>query len=81
LYDSSEIKILGGCRDDTAQALDRWWYPVASSEALDVLHQVMYPASYCHIRMAIDIASNLPAFFIVDFVFDDNSSYVMVTIN
>jgi hypothetical protein len=38
---------------------------VASIEALDVLHQAMRPATYRHIRMAIKIASNLPALFIV----------------
>jgi hypothetical protein len=38
---------------------------VASSEALDVLHWAMRLASYRHIRMAIEIASNLPAFFVV----------------
>jgi hypothetical protein len=81
LCDSFEINVHGGRRGDRAQALDLWWHPVASSEALDVLHQVMYPALYCRICMAIDIASNLPAFFIVDFVFADNRIYVMVTIN
>jgi hypothetical protein len=38
---------------------------VASSEALDVLHRVMRPASYRRIRMAIEIANDLPAFFVV----------------
>jgi hypothetical protein len=36
---------------------------VASSKALDVLHQAMCPASYRCIRMAIKIASKIPAFF------------------
>jgi hypothetical protein len=36
---------------------------VALSEALDVLHWVMCPASYRHIRIAIEIASYSPAFF------------------
>jgi hypothetical protein len=44
----------GGRRGDTAQALDRWRHPVASSEALDVLHQAMCPASYRCIAMAIE---------------------------
>jgi hypothetical protein len=44
----------GGRRGDTAQALDRWRHPVASSEALDVLHQAMRPASYRCIAMAIE---------------------------
>jgi hypothetical protein len=35
---------------------------VASIKAWDVLHQVMHPALYRRIRMAIQIASNLPAF-------------------
>jgi hypothetical protein len=50
-----------------AQALYQWRHLVASSEALDVLHWAMHPASYCRIRMAIEIASNLPAFFFVVF--------------
>jgi hypothetical protein len=55
----------GSRRGDMAQALNQWRHPVASSEALDVLHRVMCPASYRRIRMAIKIASNLPAFFVV----------------
>ncbi len=47
------------------QALDQWWHPVVSSEALDVLHWVMCPASYRRICMAIKIASDLPAIFVV----------------
>jgi len=54
----------GSRRGDTAQALDRWQHPVASSEAPDVLHQVMRPASYRCIAMAIEIAIDLPAFFV-----------------
>jgi hypothetical protein len=38
---------------------------VAPSEALDVLYREMRPGSYRHIRMAIKIASDLPAFFVV----------------
>jgi len=38
---------------------------VALSEALDVLHRAMRPTLNCRIRMAIEIASDLPAFFIV----------------
>jgi hypothetical protein len=52
----------GSRRDDTAEALNRWQHPVALSEALDVLHQVMRPASYRCICMAIKIASDLPTF-------------------
>jgi hypothetical protein len=38
---------------------------VASSEALDVGYREMRHASYCCIRMAIEIASNVPLFFVV----------------
>jgi hypothetical protein len=37
---------------------------VAPSEALIVLYQAMRPVSYRRIRMAIEITSNLPAFFV-----------------
>jgi hypothetical protein len=48
---------------------------VASSEALDVLRPAMHPASYRRIRMAIKIASDAFAFFIVlDFVVGHNHS-------
>jgi len=56
----------GGRRGNTAQALARWRHPVASSEARDVLHRAMRPASRHRIRMAIEITSNLPACFVVD---------------
>jgi hypothetical protein len=55
----------GSRRGNTAQALNQLQHPVASSEALDVLHWVMPHASYGHILMAIEIASNLPTFFVV----------------
>jgi hypothetical protein len=48
-----------------AQALAQWQHPVASHEALDVLHWVMQPALHCRIRMVIKVTSNLPAFFVV----------------
>jgi len=48
-----------------AQALAQWRHPVAFRVALDVLHRVMRPTSYRRIRIAIEIASNLPAFFVV----------------
>jgi hypothetical protein len=54
-----------GRRIDTAQALAQWRHPVDSGEALDVLHQVMRPALNRRIRMAIKMASNLTAFFVV----------------
>jgi len=55
----------GGCRGNTVQALARWRHPVAPSEALEVLYQAMRPMLYRRIRMAIEIASDLPAFFVV----------------
>jgi hypothetical protein len=54
----------GGRRGDTAQALARWLHPVASSEAPDVIHRAMRPASYHCIAMAIEIVVDLPAFFV-----------------
>jgi hypothetical protein len=54
----------GGRRGDTAQALARWRHPVASSEALDMLYRAMCPVSYRCIAMAIEIAIDLPAFFV-----------------
>jgi hypothetical protein len=47
------------------QVLAQWRHPVASSEAQDVLHQAMHPASYRRIRMVIEITSTFPAFFVV----------------
>jgi hypothetical protein len=55
----------GGRQDNTAQALDQYRHPVALSEALDMLHQAMRPASYNDIRMAIEIDRDLPTFFVV----------------
>ena len=54
-----------GRRGNTAQALARWCYLVASSEVRDVLHLEMRPASYRLIRMATEITSNLCEFFVV----------------
>jgi hypothetical protein len=48
----------GGRRGNMAQALAQWQHPVASSEALDVLHWVMCSASHRRNRMANKIASN-----------------------
>ena len=47
------------------QALAQWRHPVASSEALDVLHGAMHPASHRHIRMVVEILLDLPAFFVM----------------
>jgi hypothetical protein len=65
LYVSFEFVDHSGRQGNTAQALNWWRHPVALSEALDVLHQAMRSASYRCIAMAIKIASNLPAFFVV----------------
>jgi hypothetical protein len=54
----------GGRRGDTMRALDRWWHPVVSSEALDVLYREMCPGSYRCIAMAIEIAIDSLAFFV-----------------
>jgi hypothetical protein len=75
LYVSFEIDDHGGRRGDTAQALDRWRHPVASSEAPDVFHRAMCPASYRCICMAIEIASDSPEFFVIaDYLFALNLS-------
>jgi len=49
---------------DTAQALDRWRHPVASSEAPGVLQRAMRPALYHCIAMVIEIAIDSPALFV-----------------
>jgi hypothetical protein len=54
----------GRCQGNMAQALARWRHPVASNEALDVLHREMCPASYHCIAMAIKIVVDFPAFFV-----------------
>jgi hypothetical protein len=65
LFVSFEFVNHGSRRGNMAQALDQWRHPVGSSEALDVLHQVMCPASYHCIAMAIEMASDSPAFVVV----------------
>jgi hypothetical protein len=57
-----EIIDHGSHRSNAMQALTRWQHPLASSEALDVLHREMRPASYRCIAMAIEIVVDLPAF-------------------
>jgi hypothetical protein len=72
---SFKIDDHGGRQGNTAQALNQWWHPVASSEAPDVLQQAMRFALHPCIRMAIEITSNLPAFFVVtnyDYLFAHN---------
>jgi len=60
-----EIVDHGGRRSDGMRALVQWQHPLALSEALVVLHWSMCPALHCRIPMAIEIASDLPAFFVV----------------
>jgi hypothetical protein len=55
----------GGRHGNAMRALAQWRHPVASSEAQDVLHRAMHRASHRRICMAIKIASNSPAFFVV----------------
>ena len=67
----------GGRHGDAMRALDQWQHLVASSEAQDVLHQAMCPALHRRIHMAIEIASDSPAFFVVVnllFAHNDNVS-------
>jgi hypothetical protein len=65
----------GGRRGNTAQALAQWLHPVALSEAPDVIHRAMRPPSYRLTRIAIKIASDLPACFVaVDSFFAHNLS-------
>jgi hypothetical protein len=53
-----------------AQVLAQWRHPVASSESLDVLHNVMCLALYHRIAMVFKTASNLPTFIVVaDYLF------------
>jgi hypothetical protein len=45
----------GGRQGNMVQALDQWWHPLASSEALDVLHREICPTSHRCIAMAIKL--------------------------
>jgi hypothetical protein len=63
----------GGHRGDTVQALARWQHLVASHEARGALHRTMRPALRCFC-MAINFASNLCVFFVVDFIVGLNRS-------
>jgi hypothetical protein len=62
---STKIVDHGGRRGDAMRALAQWRHPVALSEALDVLHRAIRPASYRRIRIAIKITSDSPAFFVI----------------
>jgi hypothetical protein len=62
---STKIVDHGGRRGNAMRALARWQHPLASSEALVVLHRAMSPASHRRIRMVVEIVVNLPAFFVL----------------
>jgi len=61
---STEIVDRGGRRGNAMRALAQWRNPLASSEALVVLHQAMHPASHRRIRMVVKMVVDLPAFFV-----------------
>jgi hypothetical protein len=69
---SAKIVDHGSRHGDAMQELTRWRHPVASSEALDKLHQAMCPAWHRRIRMVIEIVVGLPAFFCIDFIVGHN---------
>jgi hypothetical protein len=48
--------------------LARWWHPVASSEALDLLYWAMCSVSYHRIAMAMETASKVGVLFDCRFV-------------
>ena len=48
----------GGCRGNTERVITRWWRPVASGVALDMLHQAMPHVLFQSLRMAIEMASS-----------------------
>jgi len=52
----------GGRCDDTKRVIARWRRPVASGEALVILHWVMHSVSHRHTAMAIEIAHDAGAF-------------------
>ena len=58
---STKIIDHGGRRGNAMGELTQWRHPVASSDALDVLHQAMHHAWNCRIRVVIEIVVNLPA--------------------
>jgi hypothetical protein len=43
------------------RALAQWQHPVASIEALDVLHQAMRPELHHRTHMVIEVTSDSPA--------------------
>ena len=61
---STKIVDHGGRHGDAMRELARWQHPLASSEALVVLHWAMRPASHRRIRMVVEIVVDMPAFFV-----------------
>jgi hypothetical protein len=63
----------GGCQSDMEQLVTRWWQPVASGIAMDILHQAMHFISHRRTAMAIEMAGRQGDLFsIVDFIIDHN---------
>ena len=52
----------GGRRGNTERVVTQWRHPVASGEALDMLHQEMHSAWHWRTIMAIEMAHNGGAF-------------------
>jgi hypothetical protein len=50
---------------DTGRIIAQWWRPVAYRVALDLPHWTMRSATYHLIRMAIEMASEAAAFFLL----------------
>jgi hypothetical protein len=62
---STKIGDHGSRCGNSMRALAQWRHPLALSEALDVLHRAMRPASHRRIHMVVEIVVKLPAFFVV----------------
>jgi hypothetical protein len=61
---STKIVDHGDRRVNAMRALAQWRHPLASCEALVVLHPAMHPESHRHICMVVEIIVDLPAFFV-----------------
>jgi hypothetical protein len=64
LFFYAKIDYHGIRQGNTGQILTRWRHPVASKLALDLLYWTMCSAPYRLIRMAIEMASEVGAFFL-----------------
>ena len=58
-----------------AAILDRWRRPVASVEALDLLHRAMRTVSYRRTTKAIEMASEVGALFVVVRFYRDHGGH------